>query len=218
MTWDKEYEQNKQLWGEQPSELALFAASFFKKSGLAESDFTLIDLGCGYGRDALYLCREFSCRILGLDKSPEAVRMAEANLKTISTAALRFQCGDFFDIKDFGRYDIVYASNLYQLLRPDERLRFRELVKKLLNKNGYLLMSTHSSHDPEHAGKGKPVPGDPGSFIDQKFLHLCDEAELRRDFNFLDIRDLFEQKFDEPRSTGETHHHISWILAGQEKG
>ena len=185
MTWDKDYEKNKLIWGEQPSELALFTTWYLEKSGMAASAFSVIDLGCGYGRDTKYLCGKFSCNILGLDKASEAIRMAQANLK--GTASARFECADFFIVQPAGCYNVVYASNLYQLLKPEERQKFWELARNLLKPQGYLLLSTHSASDPEHAGKGRPVPGDPNSFIDQKYLHLCEEAELRRDFSFLDI-------------------------------
>jgi cyclopropane fatty-acyl-phospholipid synthase-like methyltransferase len=148
-----------------------------------------------------------------LDKAAEAIRMAQSKMK--GTTSVQFQCTDFFGIERPGLYDFVYASNLYQLFKPEERLNFRELARKLLKPQGYLMLSTHSASDPEHAGKGRPVPGDTNSFIDQKYVHLCNEAELRRDFSFLDIQVLLEHRYDEPRSTGEVHHHISWMLAGQ---
>jgi SAM-dependent methyltransferase len=213
MNWDKDYERDKLIWGEQPSELALFTASYLKTTDIAGSSFIMVDLGCGYGRDAVYFCSKFNCSILGVDKAPEAIRMARSNTK--NKASVQFQCADFFSLPPEAGYDVVYASNLYQLLKPGERERFREIVRIMLKPQAYFFMSTHSASDPEHAGKGTPVAADPNSFIDQKYLHLCDEAELRRDFSFLDIKALHEHRYDEPRSTGEVHHHISWLLAGK---
>jgi SAM-dependent methyltransferase len=215
MTWNKEYQADRQIWGEQPSELALFTARYLKISDLSESGFSMIDLGCGYGRDAVYLRDQFNCNILGLDKASEAIKMAQANTK--NQASVRFECSDFFTAAPSGSYDIVYASNMYQLLRPGERQQFRKLASELARPGGYLFLSTLSNTDPEHAGKGKPVPGEANSFIDQKYLHLCNEDELREDFSFLNIRVLSEHKYNEPRSNGQVHHHISWLLAAQAK-
>ena len=77
-----------------------------------------------------------------------------------------------------------------------------------------LFLSALSTNDPEHFGKGEQVPDDENSFRDEKFLHFCTREELKRDFGFLTIKELYEHEYYEPHSNGETHHHISWLLLG----
>jgi len=49
-------------------------------------------------------------------------------------------------------------------------------------------------------------------------LDFCTRNELGNEFNFLKIKELYEHEYYEPHSTGEVHHHISWILIGESAG
>ena len=101
------------------------------------------------------------------------------------------------------------------MLRRSEREELRRTVMKVIKPNGLLFLSTLSISDPEHYGKGVPIPKESNSFQDRVYLHFCTREELVEDFAFLSIRELYEHEYYEPRATGETHHHISWILIGE---
>jgi hypothetical protein len=107
---------------------------------------------------------------------------------------------------------------LYQLLRDSERKGLRKAVMGALKPNGLLFLSTLSVRDPEHYGKGTPVPEEANSFEDRIYLHFCTREELVGNFAFLNVQELYEHKYHEPHATGEIHHHISWILIGKHMG
>jgi cyclopropane fatty-acyl-phospholipid synthase-like methyltransferase len=209
MSWDNTYLRDKRVWGDRPSELAVFAAERIKLFP-AESRF-LLDVGCGYGRDALYLSAELHIDVLGIDCSKSAIEMGNASLPPEIDQKPRFLCADFDSLTQ-GPFDVIFASNLYQVLGPGDRSRFRAFVKKSLKSNGTLFLGTMSTGDPEHFGKGAPVQGDNNSFEDEKYLHFSNRQELEQDFGFLTIQELIEHEFFEPRSNGTTHHHKSWLL------
>ena len=215
MHWDNEYKQQKHVWGKGPSELAVFAAGYLKQHPPAAKTPSIIDLGCGYGRDAFYLAGNIRCSILGIDVSPEALKLAEGSRPEKSQSEIRFKQQDFLALPAVNKYDAVFTSNIYHLLRPEEREKFRDVIKSILNPQGLLLMSVMSERDPQHAGKGTAVVGERNSFVDKVYLHLCSEEELRRDFGFLTIKELQENPYNEPRANGETHHHLIWLLTGQ---
>jgi len=217
MAWDDEYAKHKQLWGKGPSELALAAVSHLKKNKPDKEILSVLDIGCGYGRDAFYFLENLDCEILGIDISEKAIEIASNTAIEKGTGDIRFECRDFREPVD-GNYDIVYFSNLYQLLDSDTRKDLKNAAAKALKPQGLLFLSTLSVSDPEHYGKGEPIPGEPNSFYDGRYLHLCTREELMEDFSFLDIREFYEHEYDEPRATGETHHHISWILMGETAG
>jgi SAM-dependent methyltransferase len=55
----------------------------------------VLDLCCGTGGPALYLAQEIGCRIVGVDRSPEAVRLAQTVAETrVLTQRASFLVGD----------------------------------------------------------------------------------------------------------------------------
>lgn len=116
------------------------------------------------------------------------------------------KCEDFLE-KTSEQYDILYSSNIYHLLSADERTQFRMKVKELLNQNGYLLLSMLSINDPQQRKEKKS-----SNAIN---VHLFIKEEILQDFNFLQLHKLFEHEYIENQAQGENHHHISWILIGQ---
>ena len=214
MSWDEEYKKLNKPWGEKPSELAVLAEDYLQHNAADARTHTVLDIGCGYGRDALYLHEKLGCKVKGIDSAPKAIELAKASLNPARHKSVSFSCADFLTIAA-KRYDILYASNVYQLLEPDDRKRFRDKVMGLLKRDGLFFLSAHSSNDPQHRGTGMPHPTEANTIYDGKYLHLFTGEELRADFGFLDIKMLKEHEYLEPRADGTTHHHISWILIGK---
>jgi cyclopropane fatty-acyl-phospholipid synthase-like methyltransferase len=213
MTWDNYYRTNQRIWGDSPSALAAFACHYLQGVKPSHKAIELLDIGCGYGRDATYLARNINCRIFGIDNSSEAIEMARKALAEDLESRITFQCCDFRQIPE-GEFEIVFASNFYHLLKMEERQALINTIKKRLKPGGMLFLSTLSPNDPEHFGKGKPVENEANSFHDQRFLHFCTKEELESDFSFLTIKKLSQHEYYEPRSNGEVHHHFIWILVG----
>ncbi len=214
--WDGAYRTGRKLWGERPSEVARAIGQFFDKEKIPTAGRRMLDAGCGYGRDTLYLADRWKVRALGVDPSGQAIEMADAGLTEGARRRVEFRQARFQDVAD-ETFDLVYAANLYQILPPQERDQFCLAAAGWLAPGGMLLLGTLSSRDPEHSGKGTAVPGDPNSWVDKTYVHLSTREELTANFGFLETRGLFEHEFLEPRSGGETHHHISWILIGAQK-
>ena len=212
MQWDDSYKTDKLVWGEQPNELAVLAVRYLNEFGSPDRALEMLDLGCGYGRDVVFLARNVSCNVLGIDSSQEAITLARRRLGQ-AESRVSFQCCDFRQMAD-SQFDVIFASNLYQVLNIGDRKAFMEVVGRALKDGGVLFMNVLSTNDPQQFGKGEPVPDDESSFQDDKFLHFCTRQELERDFAFLTIEKLYEHEYYEPHSGGETHHHISWLLVG----
>jgi SAM-dependent methyltransferase len=185
--WEGTYRYEGKVWGEEPSELARFTLDCLNKKPLPEEP-KILDLGCGYGRDSAFLCRRLSSRVIGIDSSPQAIIMARGMPSTGLPGILDFFCGDFGTAA--GQYQLVFASNFYQILPPGERARLRETIRRCLAPGGLLFLNSLAVGDPQHFGKGEAVVGEANSFIDSKYLHFCTEAELRQDFGFLNLEGL----------------------------
>jgi hypothetical protein len=122
---------------------------------------------------------------------------------------LEFLSFDFSHVLD--KFDIIFASNLYQLLKQDERSKLRSTVERCLDKGGSLFLSTLSVHDPQLFGQGQKLDEE-NSFRAEKYHHFCTRQELEMEFNFLNIGALFEREYREAHTSGELHSHISWIM------
>jgi cyclopropane fatty-acyl-phospholipid synthase-like methyltransferase len=181
MYWERRYLNEKQIWGQNPSELAQAAVHYIQENRSSSESLLITDIGCGYGRDAIYLSQTLKSQVLGVDRSENAIRLAIDSLSKVPDTRVRFQQVDFRDL-DEQRFDTVFTRNMYQLLKNSERAEFREMVKRTLKPQGLLFLMTLSTSDTQHYGKGTPVPDEANSFRDTTFLHLCTREELVKDF------------------------------------
>lgn len=202
------------MWGGGPGVLAVEAVKLLKTAGTPAVPPYILDIGCGYGRDTFYVADTIACRVLGIDVSEKAIEMAKSAAAEAKRTNVEFRCAGFTGIgkKEF---DIVFVSNLYQILHREERAGLRQAVMSALKPGGMMFLCTLSTKDPEHYGKGEPVPGDTNSYKDAVYLHFCTGEELLGDFGFLTVDKLYEHEYHEPRAAGAPHHHVSWILMGR---
>jgi SAM-dependent methyltransferase len=211
-SWDGDYREAGRLWGEGPSELALLAVDVLRGEGIIGPAHSVLDVGCGYGRDAFHLWRELGVSVVGVDPSPRAVELARAAAP--AKAPVEFVCAGF-DQLDERLYSAVTCTNLYHLLEAPARQRLASALTARVRPDGLLFLMTLSPSDPQHHGKGRPVPDDPGSFVDRVFLHFAGEGELRREFAGMAIERLEEHAYTEARSEGHVHRHVSWRLVAR---
>jgi cyclopropane fatty-acyl-phospholipid synthase-like methyltransferase len=217
MNWDDEYAGNRKIWGDVPSELAIVMVDYLQKSRLDKGHLKMLDIGCGYGRDEIYLSKQLNCNIKAIDSSEKAISAARNAMSELNMGNVDFVICNFTELAE-DKYDVVFVSNLYHSLKEHEGKGLRNKIKNLLEFKGLLFLNALSINDPEEYGKGAPVENEPHSFQGKKYLHFCTGEELRSDFDFLSIRELYERKYDESHYQGKTHHHISWILIGQKLG
>jgi len=215
MLSDNQYELQRYRWGKGPSQLAVFIVKYLKKSRLSRKMLSIIDIGCGYGRDEFYLSQNIQCDILGIDSSQEYIKLAVDDIPKKYVEKIRFQCRDFLKLPGSDTYDIVFASNVYHMFKLEDRAQFGQMVRAILKPEGLMFISTFSTRDPQHYGKGAPVADEMNSFIDRRYRHFYTGDELAKDFEFLTIRELFEHEYEEHLAAGDIHHHVSWLLAGQ---
>ncbi|MFD9291309.1 class I SAM-dependent methyltransferase [Streptomyces sp. NPDC060030] len=103
-----------------------------------------LDLGCGPGRNALYLASR-GFEVDAVDLSPGAIAWAEERAADAG-ADIRFHCGDAFaDDAPAGPYDLVHDSGCFHHLPPHRRVSYLELVDRALAPGGYLSLSCFAS-------------------------------------------------------------------------
>jgi SAM-dependent methyltransferase len=94
-----------------------------------------IDIGCGFGRNALFLARQ-GWAVDAVDLSPVAVARAE---ERAAGAGLNvsFHCGSVMSLKlEAAGYDLVYDSGCLHHIPPHRRPAYLRLVRRLLKPGG----------------------------------------------------------------------------------
>ena len=143
--WNEYYRQK--LAEDQPS---LFAQYVFKSLYEGES---LIDLGSGNGRDALYFCRNGIC-VTAMDQSETGISMiSEAEPKNI-----RSICGDITKASSYldSEYDNAYSRFVIHALTEEQQRDFIKDVRQILKQNGRFWIEVRSVLDTLF-GKGEPA-------------------------------------------------------------
>ncbi|MCH0568988.1 class I SAM-dependent methyltransferase [Streptomyces sp. MUM 136J] len=101
-----------------------------------------LDLGCGPGRNALYL-DSLGFQVDAVDLSPTAVGWAEERARETG-AHIQFHRGDAFALAGTeltGRYDLIYDSGCFHHLPPHRRISYLALLDRLLAPGGYFALT-----------------------------------------------------------------------------
>ncbi|MFX0125407.1 MAG: class I SAM-dependent methyltransferase [Candidatus Hodarchaeota archaeon] len=169
----------------------------------------ILDIGCGEGKDDLYLAQSLkNRRIIAIDPSRKAIHKARVTLSGEND--VEFHPIGFKELDENDQYDVILISGVYHFFTKIERTLFRDKIKKILKPNGWLFLSTLSSNDTQYFGKGTPVPNDPNSFNGITYLHFASKSELMEEFSFLEILKLDE--FYHKNYTTDTDYHTMWML------
>lgn len=212
---ERELRERIDFWAESPGQVAIALKKYYYKNRLEYEEFKLLDVGCAFGRDDIYLAGELKARITGIDRSRLAIDIAKPSSQKFDVN-VRYVCKDFFDYSG-GPFDALLVSNIYHHLTPEERSAFRHKLLKWLKPGGLLFLNAFSTNDPEEYGKGKPVEGEEHSFIDARYHHFFVEDELRDDFKAFNLEELYELNYVEKQPDGTVHNHTSWMLIGRKR-
>jgi cyclopropane fatty-acyl-phospholipid synthase-like methyltransferase len=191
-----------------PSKMALTVKKYLRDI-VAHNKINFLDIGCGEGRDVLYLEQYLkNRRIIAIDPSRAALQKARETLPDESD--IEFRAIGFKDIKEKEQFDVIVVSNVYHFFRKGQRKLFKEKIKKIMKPKGYFFLSTLSSNDTQYYGKGTQIPNDPNSFKGITYLHFASKSELIKEFNFLRIIELNE--YYQKNFSTDMDYHTMWML------
>lgn len=101
-----------------------------------------VDLGCGNGRNLVYLAQEFGMRGLGYDISDEAIKQARHLSEGLPIEyETRSIEGDFADIKD-DTVSIVLDMMTSHFLKADAREHLKHEIARMLRPGGWLFFKS----------------------------------------------------------------------------
>lgn len=129
------HKKNLRWLGYAPSDIVF---EIIKKYGISADD-TVLEIGCGEGRDSIYLL-EKGYNLSATDVSPEAVNYCKSQYKDFAD---RFDLLDAVSGTTDKKFDYIYSvAVIHMLVEDEDRQAFYAFIKEHLTENGIALICT----------------------------------------------------------------------------
>lgn len=154
--WDREYAQGTHLaMSDEPAEdLIKFTRWLMRREGKQSLNVTrlALDLGCGNGRNLIYLAKEFAMRGVGYDTSGTAIAAAK-NLG--AGLPLDFTIRSIAEPVPLPDTSVTITLDMMSshVLKQDERLKLRDEIVRVLRPGGWLFLKTFLLDEDKHAAR-----------------------------------------------------------------
>jgi len=146
---------------------------------IKSKDIPIIDLGCGFGNDTLYL-KERGYEVVSCDFSEEALRRLNNFIDNLTVKC--FDLKDVFPFEDNCAKIIIADLSLHYFLWKDTKKILKEIDRVLMG-DGVLLCRVNSTKDVNH-GSGQGIK------IEENFYDI--NGNLKRFFNEEQLMELFK--------------------------
>ena len=147
--WDTTFSHRSDMFGEVPSDAAQKAAALFKQEGTT----TLLELGCGQGRDTLFFARQ-GFHVTALDYAQVALDALMAKAQAAGVAPLITTL--HHDIREplpfpDSTFEGCYSHMVYCMaLTTRELERLSQEVRRILRPGGLNIYTVRHTRDPDY--------------------------------------------------------------------
>lgn len=143
--WDKEYSDSKNFsLSKEPAEDLLKFTRYLERNHGKEflnPTVNVLDLGCGNGRNLIYLSESYGCRGVGYDLSAVAVKQAKETAKDLPLSFFARSIGGALDLKDES-VDIALDMMTSHYLNEKDRVVLRDEILRVLKWRGWFMYKT----------------------------------------------------------------------------
>ncbi len=175
--WEGTYAANPAFFGEEPSEFGLYAADLFRREGAR----TILELGCGHGRDTLMFTRD-GFTVTALDYSEKALEILSS--KAAGQSAPAKVSTRAFDVRrplpfPDNSFDACYSHMLLCMELSTEELKFiLGEIRRVLKVGGLALYSVRNTFD-KHYRTGLHRFEDVYEVVGGFVVHFFSENKVR---------------------------------------
>ncbi len=168
--WDSEYKNasHLKLSTEASSDLLKFTRWLTRQDdyGLMTPPASVLDLGCGNGRNLIYLANTYHVQGIGYDISTTAIASAKAASSTLPLTYTARSIAGPIDVPDESQ-SLVLDMMTSHFLSAKEREQLRDEIYRVLKPGGYVFMKTFLADDDLHTRRLlRDHPGkEPGTYI-----------------------------------------------------
>lgn len=205
--WDKRYAQGL-VYGTEPTSVARHLVEVFRAHGVR----TILDAGCGSGRDALFYARE-GFEVTGAEISDNALRWARERAQA-NGLHLRLLRDDLTDTQlPQASFDASVAIHLIHLQPAHVRSRMVNRLWHLTRDGGIIATANYSTSEVGFA-TWDPYP-EPNTRVDPKgkLVHFFEAADLTALFppHRFDLLTFEEVDLSEVPDSGPVTHR-EWLV------
>jgi adenylylsulfate kinase-like enzyme/SAM-dependent methyltransferase len=152
---------------------------------------SILEVGCGNGRDASYFAERSSAKVTAVDVSDQAIASCRARYELPN---LSFISGDIGSVPDEegGSFDAVYSRFCLHAMTPVEEDQFIEGTTRLLREGGRLFIECRSIQDPL-ARKGEVISKTERIFGHYRRFIIADELTQKLNDAGFEIVDFVEE-------------------------
>ena len=136
--YDKLYGETRDALG-QPTPVFV---DFFDR--FERDDSRILDVGCGQGRDALFIARK-GHRVVGVDISPNGIRDLNAAAAK-ENLAVEGVVADISCYTPKGEFDVILVDRTLHMLPEAARLSVLAVLLDHVGENGWVLIADESSN------------------------------------------------------------------------
>ncbi len=116
----------------------------------------VLDVGCGEGFYAIYLASK-GFEVTGIDISENAIKLAKGNAAT-QGVKIKFMPLDVANLDKINdKFDFVFEWAILHHIIPEQRQKYVENIKGILNKDGKYLSVCFNDQNPDFGQKGKKL-------------------------------------------------------------
>lgn len=168
--WERYYSEKREPF--EPSLFAQYVCGRYLRAGQS-----LAELGCGNGRDAIYLSRN-GLSVTAVDQCGSEI---EFLTQAYAHADLQFVQGDFTDLDSSQKFGHVYSRFSMHSVSSSGQAAVLAWASNVLEVGGYLLLEFRGKRN-ELFGKGQVVDGDPDAyFYDGHYRRFLEVAAVERE-------------------------------------
>jgi SAM-dependent methyltransferase len=152
-SWDAEYKKSQLVTqSHKPQKDFLRFIKWIKNNKHIDlyKDITVLDLGCGVGRNSFYMADHYSARVYGWDFSQDAITKAnDIHGNDLITFEKR-NIGNYFPLED-NSVDIILDVTTSNALDEKERSIYLKECKRALKPTGYMYVRTLAKEGDKNA-------------------------------------------------------------------